>query len=153
MALMMNLRAVCLEVINWLQKTVSPCNICEQKTNYWRPPKTDERPKTVPYPASAIANELIKLSLQKTNSGLSPMKVQKLVYFAHGWYLALTGGRPMINEPVEAWKFGPVVPSLYYELKKYGETPITDLIGATVVDYRNNFEERVIPDSIDNGPN
>jgi uncharacterized phage-associated protein len=78
----------------------------------------------MPYPAAAIANEFIRLA-GESNRTLSPMKVQKLVYFAHGWYLALTG-EPLINEPVEAWQFGPVIPSLYHALKDYGSKDIAD---------------------------
>lgn len=51
------------------------------------------------------------------------MKVLKLVYFAHGWHLALTN-RPLIDEAVEAWQFGPVVPSIYHRFKKYRASPI-----------------------------
>jgi uncharacterized phage-associated protein len=62
---------------------------------------------SMPYPAAAIANEFIKVA-KRNGVLLTPMKLQKLVYFAHGWYLALLG-KPLINEPVEAWKFGPVI--------------------------------------------
>jgi len=81
---------------------------------------------SMPYPAAAIANEFIKLS-REANRPVSPMKLQKLVYFAHGWYLALTG-KPLINEPVEAWKFGPVIPSLYHVLKSYGDKEISNYL-------------------------
>lgn len=56
---------------------------------------------------------------------LTPMQVLKLVYIAHGWNLGLTG-RPLINEDVEAWKYGPVVPSVYHEFKRFGGAFITD---------------------------
>ena len=46
---------------------------------------------------------------------MTPMKLIKLVYIAHGWNLGLTG-QPLVNEDAEAWKYGPVFPSLY---KKY----------------------------------
>ena len=52
------------------------------------------------------------------------MKLQKLAYFAHGWNLAIRN-TPLINESVEAWKFGPVIPSLYHDVKGYGMEPIT----------------------------
>jgi uncharacterized phage-associated protein len=58
------------------------------------------------------------------------MQLQKLVYFAYGWYLAVTGKR-LLDERVEAWKWGPVVPSLYSEFKKYGSEPVPE----AAVDY------------------
>lgn len=56
---------------------------------------------------------------------LSPMQILKLVYIAHGWQLGLYG-RPLVNEPVEAWQYGPVIPSLYREYKRYGSRPIDE---------------------------
>ena len=50
---------------------------------------------------------------------LTPMQAIKLVYFAHAWNLGFFQ-RPLIDEPVEAWKFGTVIPSLYQSLKIYG---------------------------------
>lgn len=50
---------------------------------------------------------------------LSPMKAIKLVYFCHAWYLGFCS-KPLLDEPVQAWKFGAVVPSLYHALKIYG---------------------------------
>lgn len=55
------------------------------------------------------------------------MKALKLVYFAHGWYLALSK-QPLILDPVEAWQYGPVIPSLYRGLKSYGSRPVTELL-------------------------
>jgi uncharacterized phage-associated protein len=73
-----------------------------------------------PFSAKSIANYFL---LKKP---IDPMKLQKLVYYAHGWHLAFTG-RPLINETVEAWEFGPVVADLYHEFKHFGTAPITDL--------------------------
>lgn len=47
------------------------------------------------------------------------MHVLKLVYLCHGWMLGLFG-RPLINEAVEAWRYGPVVPSVYHTYKSFG---------------------------------
>jgi uncharacterized phage-associated protein len=74
------------------------------------------------YDSLAIANYFIKLA-RTHGEALTPMKVQKLVYFAHGWNLAIHD-EPLLNERIQAWKYGPVVPELYRELKDYGSTPI-----------------------------
>jgi uncharacterized phage-associated protein len=77
----------------------------------------------MPFSARAIANEFLRLA-EEEGKKLTPMALIKFVYYAHGWYLALTG-EPLLNENVEAWKFGPVVPSLYQEFKEFGMKPIT----------------------------
>ena len=73
-----------------------------------------------PYEPYRVAN----FFLQK--SPVTQMQLQKLIYFAHGWHLALTG-EPLIDEAIEAWKYGPVVPSLHSEFTRFGARPITDL--------------------------
>ncbi|MEK6748472.1 MAG: type II toxin-antitoxin system antitoxin SocA domain-containing protein [Pseudomonadota bacterium] len=75
------------------------------------------------YNAKAIANYFFDVAKEHRQS-ISPMKMQKLVYFAHGWYLAIKN-EPLIDEQVEAWQFGPVIPSLYQEFKSYGKSEIT----------------------------
>ncbi|WP_439476522.1 Panacea domain-containing protein [Brevundimonas sp.] len=80
-----------------------------------------------PYRASTVANEFFRLA-QESGRPLTPMQYVKLTYIAHGWSLALRGS-PLISEPVEAWKFGPVIPHLYQRLKHYGAGPVTAPIG------------------------
>ncbi|RYD50761.1 MAG: DUF4065 domain-containing protein [Sphingobacteriales bacterium] len=75
------------------------------------------------YPSIAIANYFIEKSLAE-QTPLTPMKLQKLVYNAHGWYLALTHTN-LIGEDVCAWSYGPVIPQLYHAFKGYGKSNIT----------------------------
>jgi uncharacterized phage-associated protein len=70
------------------------------------------------YSALSIANYFIEKAAE-VNEFLTPLKVIKLVYIAHGWHLAITE-KPLIKEQVEAWQYGPVVPILYQNLKKIG---------------------------------
>ena len=74
------------------------------------------------------------------------MKLQKLVYFAHGWHLAYGEG-PLIPDEIEAWNYGPVIESLYRELKHYGSGEITSPI--LEIDFRNNIFSAQAP-TIDN---
>lgn len=57
------------------------------------------------------------------------MKLQKLVYFAHGWHLALKR-RPLCSEHVQAWTWGPVFPELYHNVKRWGKQPIVGRVQA-----------------------
>lgn len=54
----------------------------------------------------------------------SPMHVIKLTYISHGWMLGLFG-EELIDEWVEAWRYGPVVPSVYQSYKFFRGDPIT----------------------------
>lgn len=64
------------------------------------------------YDARQIGNYFIRLAHARQQR-VSIMHVLKLVYMAHGWTLALLD-RPLINDRVEAWEYGPVIPSLYW---------------------------------------
>jgi uncharacterized phage-associated protein len=76
----------------------------------------------MPYDAKAVANFFLDIA-HANSQQIDPMKLQKLVYYAHGWYAGYSG-QPLINESVEAWPYGPVIPSLYHEFKRYGAGPI-----------------------------
>ena len=84
------------------------------------------------YPVGSIANAFIKKAKDE-GTKLTPMKLQKLVYYAHGWYLAITG-KPLIDGQVEAWRFGPVIPSLYREFKEFGKADISRYARSTDFD-------------------
>jgi uncharacterized phage-associated protein len=78
-----------------------------------------------PFKSIAVANRFIDLA-KKSDSKLTLMKLLKIVYFAHGWHLALRDKSPLIDDTIEAWKFGPVAPCIYHSFKEYGSSPITD---------------------------
>lgn len=57
---------------------------------------------------------------------MSHKKLQKIVYYAYGWTLALLNENvdslqnKLFPNRIEAWVHGPVVPDLYHEYKHYG---------------------------------
>ncbi len=55
---------------------------------------------------------------------VSNLRLQKLLYFAHGRHLVVRN-RPLLSGHFEAWKFGPVHPIVYAAFKDYGDAPIS----------------------------
>jgi uncharacterized phage-associated protein len=49
---------------------------------------------------------------------VSPKKLQKLLYYVEAWNLVHLQN-PLMEEDFEAWVHGPVLPSLYHELKQF----------------------------------
>lgn len=54
---------------------------------------------------------------------ITHMQLQKLMYYAQGWSLALHG-RPLFSGHIEAWKHGPVVPSLFGHYTSHRSRPL-----------------------------
>ena len=59
----------------------------------------------------------------RTGSTISNLKLQKLVYYAQAWHLAIHG-TSLFEEDFQAWVHGPVVPALHQEYKAFGWQPI-----------------------------
>jgi uncharacterized phage-associated protein len=76
----------------------------------------------MPFRSEAVANKFVEMGREGCDMTL--MKLLKLVYFAHGWHLALTDGKPLVDEFFQAWKFGPVAPSVYHAFKDNGAEQI-----------------------------
>lgn len=77
------------------------------------------------YNSFQIANYFIK-SAQDTGGEVTPMKLIKLCYIAHGWHLGFKDEQ-LLTETIYAWKYGPVIDNLYNEFKAYGSSPIKQL--------------------------
>lgn len=92
------------------------------------------------YSAKAVANHFLS---KYGKHGICPLKIQKLVYIAHGWYMAFHEDPLVADEYAEAWRHGPVFPSLYHEFKHRGSLPITEL--AKTVDLINGRLKRSTP--------
>lgn len=68
--------------------------------------------------AIQVANWFIERAA-KDGEVLTNLKIQKLIHIANGWNLTFCG-QPLFNDQIEAWPYGPVVPSVYQEFKHYG---------------------------------
>src|ERR1700735_720713 len=79
-----------------------------------------------PTSAAGAANEFLELG--RHEKGCPPndqMKLQKLLFYAHAWYLALFG-KPLFDEGFEAWPWGPVVRDVYFQTKDFGRSEVTE---------------------------
>ncbi|MFK7002115.1 type II toxin-antitoxin system antitoxin SocA domain-containing protein [Flavobacterium oreochromis] len=79
----------------------------------------------MPYKPKDIADYFLLKGADDAN--MTPMKLIKLVYIAHGWSLGIYN-KTLINEKPQAWKFGPVIPSLYDEFKEFGNKKIEKVV-------------------------
>ncbi len=76
------------------------------------------------YDAMDIARYIVKEYHEKKNP-VTNLKLQKLLYYAWVEYFRATGER-LFNNRIEAWKFGPVVPDVYYHYYTYAAIPIRE---------------------------
>ena len=74
------------------------------------------------YTPLALANTFLKR--HGDEGGIEHMKLQKLCFYAYGWWL-VDHDKPLLVEGPEVWKFGPVFSSLYSALAMYGRQPIS----------------------------
>jgi uncharacterized phage-associated protein len=74
--------------------------------------------------ASEVANYLVA-SFRDAGDPLTNLKLQKLLYYAQGWYLAIHD-EALFDERIEAWPRGPVVPPVYGSFKHRQWNPIVD---------------------------
>ena len=77
------------------------------------------------FPAVVVANYFVDKGKKEGRPVEGVLKLIKLVYIAHGWHLGVNH-KPLIREKVEAWKYGPVIRSVYDAFKEYGKDTITD---------------------------
>lgn len=73
--------------------------------------------------ARAVANHLLDRA-EALGVRLPITSLLKIVYFAHGWFLA-TRGKPLIGQSFEAWQHGPVVRVVYDSFKEESGKPIS----------------------------
>lgn len=99
------------------------------------------------YNSLQIANYFLKRG-QDTGTEITPMKLIKLVYIAHGWNLGFTG-ESLLTEQVYAWKYGPVIDTLYNTFKEYGSSPIIELYNPNVFDEKPPMPDKAAEPLLD----
>jgi uncharacterized phage-associated protein len=75
------------------------------------------------YEAIDVAAYLIQKAHDDNVQDMTPLKLQKLLYFAQGWYLAIHKV-PLFKDRIFAWEYGPVIDSVY---QRYKNGPVANI--------------------------
>lgn len=79
--------------------------------------------KKMGFDPRAVANKILDVS-DELNIALGNLALNKILFFAHSEIL-ISHGHPLVSVPFEAWRYGPVLPSVYHEFKQHSDSPIT----------------------------
>jgi uncharacterized phage-associated protein len=79
------------------------------------------------YNSNHVLNTILQRSFREGRTDMSPMKLQKMLFYTQGWHLATTGN-PALDKPFEVWRYGPVVSQIYHDLKRFGAGPVTEYV-------------------------
>lgn len=99
------------------------------------------------YKASDIARYIIE-RCKETNRQISNLKLQKILYFVQAEFL-VAKNEPCFEEPIEAWDFGPVVPSVYYEYRMFGGAEIPRIGSSNVKGIISPSDRKILNGIID----
>jgi len=94
-----------------------------------------------PTSARQVAQYLI-FRAQATGDEITNLKLQKLLYYVQGWYLAIYD-EPLFDDRLEAWVHGAVQPKVYSLYKQFLWEPITASVPCP------KFDDNRIADHID----
>lgn len=75
--------------------------------------------------APALVADYLLAESRERGEVLTNLKLQKLLFYAQAWHLALQG-EPLFDEDFQAWVHGPVLPSQYRRFSNYEWRPIVE---------------------------
>jgi toxin-antitoxin system, antitoxin component, xre domain protein len=121
------------EELKALLKIIRNIDIIRKKRYYY------EEGDCMSYSAIDIAKWFLNENRSRMNDEdsdyITHLKLQKLLYYAQGCYLAVTG-EALFDEDLLAWEHGPVVSEVYQIYKSCGSHPIE-----FNEDYDNNIDD------------
>lgn len=102
------------------------------------------------YSPRVVANNILARSFEE-NRLITPMKLQKILYFVTSQYAKKTEGDFLLESPFETWAYGPVEYTVFDEFRSFSKMPITkyarDAAGSTLV--VNENEDPYLREAID----
>ncbi|MBW8684552.1 Panacea domain-containing protein [Chitinophaga rhizophila] len=77
------------------------------------------------YNANEVADWFITRLNTDAGDTMSPLKLQKLIYYAQAWHLTIFK-QPLFQEKIEAWVHGPAVATVYQRFKSTSKDAAID---------------------------
>ena len=89
------------------------------------------------------SNFFIDLALNGENDLITNMRLNKMLYFAQAMSLVKLNA-PIYQDEIEAWAYGPVIPSIYNKYKTYGRKEIEEVDGNYTSDCFSSDELEIL---------
>lgn len=87
----------------------------------------------------SVANFFLNIVDRDSGSSITPLKLQKILYYAQGYYLALNN-KELFKEDFQAWAHGPANPDIYNKYRDYKFGIIT----APSIEEIPNFNDEIV---------
>lgn len=92
------------------------------------------------YDPSVVGNTFLDLA-KIENKPIDQLKLQKLIYFAHGWSFVYRDDYGLISSPFQAMPYGPVCLDIYSQTQGFGSREIPSFFTLSYVDVKT-FESK-----------
>ena len=96
------------------------------------------------YMAMTVAKYIVS-KCTRNNTPICNLQLQKLLYLIQKESLVIND-EPIFVDEIEAWRFGPVVPNVFFHFSGYGAMPI---VMEYVVDEIEDEDRELIDDVVD----
>jgi uncharacterized phage-associated protein len=102
------------------------------------------RGSPIPHSARTIASYILSLQDDAAGGAISNMKLQKLLYYAQGIYVAVNGADdPLFTDRIFAWDHGPVITTVYQEYCRYRKKALPLADRPTLSEYDSSIVQEV----------
>ncbi|HBC2029023.1 TPA: DUF4065 domain-containing protein [Clostridium perfringens] len=78
------------------------------------------------YDAMDIAEYVLDYCENIVKKPITNLQLQKFLYYIQGEFLKNTK-KPIFDNAIEAWQYGPVIPEVYFWFNKFMSSPITGI--------------------------
>ncbi|MEG2789778.1 MAG: DUF4065 domain-containing protein [Romboutsia sp.] len=94
------------------------------------------------YDALDIAEYVLWYCENTLINPITNLQLQKILYYIQGRYIS-EHSEPFFDNDMEAWSYGPVVPDVYYEYKRFISEPIVGILPQTKDLFESNEVELI----------